>query len=46
MAWTTRFDAEKPAVIENNRPPENWPVQGAVSVHDLVVRLFHVTLLQ
>ncbi|KAK7391292.1 hypothetical protein VNO78_19706 [Psophocarpus tetragonolobus] len=30
--------SEAPEIIEGNRPPTNWPVQGKVELHDLKVR--------
>ena len=35
--------SEAPEVIEENRPPANWPHVGKVEIHDLQVRMhfFH-----
>ncbi|XP_027367227.1 ABC transporter C family member 10-like [Abrus precatorius] len=30
--------SEAPEVIEENRPPVNWPVEGKVEIHDLQIR--------
>ncbi|EFJ52174.1 ABC transporter [Volvox carteri f. nagariensis] len=38
MVEYNRYDEEAPAVIESNRPPKNWPTEGAISVKDLYVR--------
>ncbi|KAL5612887.1 hypothetical protein BROUX41_004035 [Berkeleyomyces rouxiae] len=31
-------DQEAPAIIENNRPPQNWPVEGSVEFVDYTTR--------
>nr|KYP74821.1 ABC transporter C family member 10 [Cajanus cajan] len=30
--------SEAPEVVEGNRPPENWPAEGKVELHDLKIR--------
>ncbi|KAL9237372.1 hypothetical protein vseg_011928 [Gypsophila vaccaria] len=30
--------SEAPEVIENSRPPKNWPIFGKVEIHDLQIR--------
>ena len=32
------MDSEAPAVIDSNRPPEDWPQQGSIRFENLVVR--------
>lgn len=36
-AYTTDFEAEKPALIADARPPPEWPSAGQISVQQLVV---------
>ncbi|KAJ3359817.1 hypothetical protein HDU91_004794 [Kappamyces sp. JEL0680] len=32
------IEQEPPAIIDNHRPPQNWPHQGAIQVRDLSMR--------
>jgi ABC-type multidrug transport system fused ATPase/permease subunit len=34
----SRTDQEPPAIVEDNRPPENWPQHGAIEFKDLSIR--------
>ena len=38
MLEYTELTPEKPAIVEKNRPPGDWPQQGAISVEGLWVR--------
>jgi ABC-type multidrug transport system fused ATPase/permease subunit len=34
----TEIEQEPPAIMENNRPPQNWPENGVVEVRNLSIR--------
>jgi ABC-type multidrug transport system fused ATPase/permease subunit len=34
----TKIEQEPPAIVEHNRPPNNWPDRGVVQVRDLSIR--------
>ena len=36
--------SEAPEVIEENRPPVNWPTLGKVEIHNLQVNFVHVNI--
>lgn len=38
LAYTNEYEAEKPAIIPHNRPPQQWPSQGAIKLDNLVVK--------
>lgn len=38
--------SEAPEVIEDNRPPVNWPVVGKVEIQDLQVNILFASLCQ
>lgn len=38
--------SEAPEVIEENRPPTNWPALGKVEIHDLQVSVFGLNYLR
>lgn len=38
IEYTTRHEPEAPAVIDGNRPPQDWPQRGCIDFQGLVVR--------
>lgn len=38
LAYTNEYEAEKPAVVSNTRPPREWPSKGQITLDNLVVR--------
>ena len=38
LAYTTAYEAEKPAIIPHKRPPADWPSRGQITLDSLVVR--------
>ena len=38
LAYTTAYEAEKPAIIPHKRPPADWPSQGQITLDNLVVK--------
>lgn len=32
------LETEAPAIVPNNRPPQNWPSEGKISLQNMVVR--------
>jgi ATP-binding cassette subfamily C (CFTR/MRP) protein 5 len=38
MYYTRNIDSEAPQIIEENRPPENWPSNGEITYKDVEVR--------
>lgn len=37
LHYGNKLDAEAPAVVEDNRPPENWPASGAIEFENVVM---------
>jgi ATP-binding cassette subfamily C (CFTR/MRP) protein 1 len=35
MYYTRNIDSEAPQIIEENRPPENWPSNGEITYKDV-----------
>ncbi|KAJ3215667.1 hypothetical protein HDU67_000135 [Dinochytrium kinnereticum] len=33
-----KLELEAPAIVDNNRPPQNWPSEGRISIKDLRLR--------
>ena len=38
LAYTTAYEAEKPAIIPHKRPPSDWPTRGQITLDNLVVK--------
>ena len=38
LAYTTEYEAERPAVVAGKRPPQGWPSRGQITLDSLVVR--------
>ncbi len=38
IEYTTRHEPEAPAVLDNQRPPADWPQAGCIDFQDLKVR--------
>lgn len=38
MAYTTEYEAERPAVVLGKRPPKDWPAEGQITLDNLVIK--------